>query len=482
MASTVADLSDAVKNRTPDWQLATALMGGTRAMREAGSKYLPQWPNEDGTAYNLRVQVATLFPAYKRTVETLVGKPFSKPIKFESDVPAQIKTFMEDADLRGRNLHVFAADILEKTLSHGLCGILVDFPKAEGIAKNEAGVATLADEQEAGFRPYFIEIYAEQILGWRSQQINGVETLTQLRIMESVTEPDGEFGTADVPQVRVLTPGAWQTYRKVNGNDQVWVLFDHGTTTLDEIPFVPVYGNRVGFMQGEPPLIELAYMNVEHWQSCSDQQTILHVARVPILTVIGVEDEKFALTVGASSVVKLPISGKLEFVEHSGHSIGAGKIAIDDLQERMRQAGAELLVTKPQRVTAFQVGVENDLAICALQRIVQDFQDALGQAMQYMANWIGLPTGGHVTLFNDFAASNLAEASAQFLVAAAGAGKISDELLFDELQRRGMIGPNETWAQEHDRLAAQGPALGSMGVHTLSMNTGAGAGDGGSAA
>ena len=136
----------------------------------------------------------------------------------------------------------------------------------------------------------------------------------------------------------------------------------------------------------------------------------------------------------------------------------------------MRQAGAELLQTKPQRVTAFQVGVENDLALCALQRIVQDFQDSLSQALQCMADWVKLPKGGHVSLFTDFAASNLAEASAQFLMQAAVGGKISDELLFDELQRRGMIGPNETWAMEQERLAAQGPALGASSGHVAPIS------------
>ena len=185
---------------------------------------------------------------------------------------------------------------------------------------------------------------------------------------------------------------------------------------------------------------------------------------MPILTVIGIDDDKFQLSVGAASVVKLPIGSDLKYVEHTGRSIDAGKNSIDDLQERMRQAGAELLVTKPQRVTAFQVGTENELAMCALQRITQDFQDALAQVLDFMAQWIGLPSGGTVTLFNDFSASNLAEASAQFLVAAATAGKISDELLFDELQRRGMIGANESWQQEHERIQAQGPALGAMGA------------------
>jgi hypothetical protein len=38
-------------------------------------------------------------------------------------------------------------------------------------------------------------------------------------------------------------------------------------------------------MMGISPLRDLAYLNVKHWQSQSDQDTILHVARVPILAI-----------------------------------------------------------------------------------------------------------------------------------------------------------------------------------------------------
>jgi hypothetical protein len=52
------------------------------------------------------------------------------------------------------------------------------------------------------------------------------------------------------------------------------------------IPFVPLYGWR-RLHVGISPLRDLAYLNVKHWQSQSDQDTILHVARVPILALIG---------------------------------------------------------------------------------------------------------------------------------------------------------------------------------------------------
>jgi hypothetical protein len=449
----VSTQSKAVSSMSQDWELAAALLGGTSKMRAAGEKFLPKWPGEDADSYKCRRDTATLFPAYLRTVETLTGKPFSKPLVINKDVPARIVEWMKDADLQGRNLHSFAADLLETALGYGICGILVDYPRAKGVR-------TVADEQKAGLRPYLIQIYPENVLGWRSQRVNGKETLKQLRLMECLCEPDGDFGEKEIQQVRVLTPGAWKTYRQ--NEKKEWIPYEDGVTSIDFIPFIPVYGDRRGFMIAKPPMLEMAHMNVEHWQSASDQQTILHVARVPILTVSGVDDDKFEMKVGASTAVKLPQGGEMKFVEHTGAAIDAGAKSLADLEERMRQAGAELLVIKPGTVTATQVATENAVGMCALQRMVQDLKDALDAALQMMATWVGEKSGGTVTIYNDFAAASLAEASAELLLKTNQAGKLSDETLLGEYKRRGIVASEVNYVDEKERIESQGPALGTI--------------------
>jgi hypothetical protein len=451
--SDVSTPSAAVNAMSEDWTLAAALLGGTRKMRAAGETFLPKWPGEDAESYKCRLATATLFPAYKRTVETLTGKPFSKPLTINEDVPAKIAEWMKDADLQGRNLHSFAADVLETALGYGLCGILVDYPRA-------SGVKTVADERAAGLRPYFVQIYPDQILGWRSARINGRETLTQLRLMECVSVPDGDFAEKSVEQVRVLTPGAWQTYRQ--NDKKEWLLYEDGVTSLKYIPFVPVYGDRRGFMVAKPPMVEMAFLNVEHWQSCSDQSTILHVARVPILTVIGIDDDKFQMAVGASTAVKLPPGGDMKFVEHTGAAIEAGAKSLSDLEERMRQAGAELLVIQTGKITATQVATENAVGMCALQRMVQDVKDAVDLGLQITADWVGEASGGTVTIYNDFAAASLAEASAELLLKTSQAGRLSDETLLSEYKRRGIVSSDVDFEDEAARIANQAPNFNAM--------------------
>lgn len=449
MANDVRKASSAVTAMSAPLPLIRSLLGGTAAMRAAGEQYLPRWPNEEEKSYVARLGVATLFPAFRRTVEVLAGKPFSKPLTLGDDVPARLNDWTEDIDLQGRNLHSFAASLCEDALAAGFCGILVDYPPTSGLR-------TQADENAAGVRPYFVHIKLDDLLGWRYKRINGVATLTQLRILECVTEDDGDFGEREIQQVRVLTSGAWAIYRKAPDKDD-WALHDDGTTTLPVIPFVPVYGQRAGFMLGTPPLLDLAHMNVEHWQSKSDQQTILHVARVPILFTKMLGDE-VEITVGANSAVKAQDQhSDMKFVEHSGQAIEAGRKSLLDLEDQMRQAGAELLVIKPGNVTEVQTVADNEQGACALQRIASDLEDAIDAALQLMAQWVSEPEGGHVTIYKDFGAATLAEASAELLQKMNMAGTLSDETLFEEMQRRGIIRPDLEWKDESTRIGKPRP-------------------------
>jgi hypothetical protein len=466
MADSVRKESSAVSAMSQHWQIITDLLGGTPAMRKAGKRHLHQWANEDNESYADRLKVATLFPAFGRTIEVLAGKPFSKPLTLGDDVPARLKPWTDDIDLQGRNLHSFAASVLGQALAYGLSGILVDYPPVSGIR-------TAADEQKAGVRPYFVQIHPQNLLGWRSERVNGAEVLTQLRLLECITEYDGDFGEKVIEQVRVLYPGRWETWRKKEGSStEEWVLYAEGVTTLKKIPYVPVYGNRTGYMTAKPPLLEMAHLNVKHFQVQSDRDNIVHMGCVPILfaKMLG----EAPITVGASSAIKSESpDADLKYVEHDGKAISAGRDLLLDLEDQMRQAGAELLVIKPANITEAQTQADNEQGRCALQRTTEDLEDALDQAMQIFAEWVGEKTGGHVTLHKDFGVEMLASISADILQKMGASGNLSQETVFEELQRRNIVRPELTWEQERERLDAQGPALGTMTGNTKQGNAAA---------
>lgn len=463
MAQKVQNRSAEVEAMATGWPIAEALLGGTATMRGAGQVFLPKWPNEEDASYKARLATATLYPAFGRTLSVMSGKPFSKQLTLGEDVPAAIQEWCQDVDLQGNSLHTFAASMMDEVLGFGIAGVLVDYPVVQDAK-------TLADERAINARPYMVMVKHAQILGWMAQRKNGVWVLTQLRIAETKEVPDGDFGVKHEPRVRVLTPGAWAVYMPAKKEGDDWVLEAEGKTTLDAIPFVPFYGRKLGYMVGVSPLLDLAYLNVKHWQSQSDQDTILHVARVPILALIGAEDAGpdgkggTQLTVGASAAVRLPLNGDMKFVEHTGKAIEAGAKSLEDLAEQMIQTGAEMLVQRPGQRSATEANNDAEANKSDLQRVTEGLEDSLDQCLQWMAQWVKQPEGGHVSLFKDFGAATLTDASAQLVVSMQQAGWITKITGIKEQQRRGMLAADIDPAAELEAVQEEGPSLGNAGL------------------
>lgn len=451
--------SAAVTAMREDWAIVEPLMGGTKAMRKAGKALLPQWPKEENDAYQARLNLSTLLPAYSETVANMTGRVFADEIAIGEDVPPELKGYCENIDRQGNSLNVWAQDLFKPGLSHGLCFVLVDYPTA-------AEAKTKADEKAQGLRPYAVVIRPGQVIGWKSKEAGGEYSLTQFRYAETVEEfADGAFTAEVIEQVRVLEPGLWQIWRKVKEGDNAgkWKIHEEGVTTLSVIPLAVLYTKRTGFMTASPPLLELAHLNIKHWQSQSDQDNILHVARVPMLCVSGIDDADWQLSVGTSNATKLPTGGDMKWVEHNGNAIKAGRESLADLVDEMRMAGAKLLSKDKQATkTAAQANEEAAQEMSPLETMAGRLEDCIDQVLQLFALWKNLPSGGHVKVNGNFDVDYAPEVNLPFLLSMNNAGKISDETLFAEVKRRGVLSDDLDWQEEQQRISDQGPPPGAL--------------------
>ncbi len=212
---------------------------------------------------------------------------------------------------------------------------------------------------------------------------------------------DGDdYGQTKVEQIRHIMPRKVEIYRRKmgeNGESQ-WQIHEEWETSRDDIPLVTLYTKRTGFMRGSPPLLNLALLNIKHWQSQSEQDNILHVARVPLLVAYGLADNE-TLTIGSSTATRFEDRQRqgLEYVEHTGAAINSGKISLEDLENQMRQAGAKLLraentSTKSDDQTHEEHMQENS----PLYTMASSLEDALDNILQIMAEWLGEKEGGNV--------------------------------------------------------------------------------------
>ena len=140
MTLRVQDQSPEVQAMAQHWPIVDALLGGTAAMRAAKREFMPQWPAEENAAYDVRISTATLFPAFRRTLDVMAGKPFSRSLTLGKDVPKDIVEWSGNIDLDGRSLHAFASELLREALSFGIAGILVGHQPNNGAEIGRAHV------------------------------------------------------------------------------------------------------------------------------------------------------------------------------------------------------------------------------------------------------------------------------------------------------------------------------------------------------
>ena len=131
----------------------------------------------------------------------------------------------------------------------------------------------------------------------------------------------------------------------------VWVLLRDlsGPVSLTEVPVAKFSA----MTEDEPPLTELAWMNVRHWQSKSEQNHILHVARVPLLVADGDnrEDKNAPIEIGVKGLIT-GFPGLEIPVEIEGKAIEAGRTDIMDTGDRMRRVAGQMLVTESGQKSA----------------------------------------------------------------------------------------------------------------------------------
>jgi hypothetical protein len=446
------------------WSLIDDLLGGASAMKAKATEYLPKFPKEDAGHYNARIANSTLFNAYGDTVGTIIGKPFSKPLDMKGDLPEPLDQIAEDVDGAGKELMQLAKDVFSDYINRGLGHILVDYPKTindEGRSPNRR------QEREAGYRPRFVHIRPDQLIGWQTMKdITGKPYLSRIRIRETQVEPDGQWGEKIVKYIRVIEPDIWQLYKETDQDE--YTLLEEGINSLGKVPLVTGYSNMTGFLMAEPPLRDLAETNLAHFQSDSDQANILHYARAATLFVKGFnQDEADKIALGPNQLISTTNEqADAKYVEVNGNAIEAGQKHIDKLEQRMTILGLQPYMRTIANQTATGQGIDESRANSDIQAWVMSLEDLFYRAYKTAAEWIGveLPEDFKINIFNDFAIWLLANQQIDELIKIRQTGEITRKTFLEEIRRRALLSETIDINEEIAGIEAEGPSLASLGL------------------
>ena len=345
----------AVMDMVKGWEIMKAVTNGTEYLRDNSEAFLPLEPREDYEAYLSRVNRAVFSPYTQRLIRAATGLIMRKPITLIGD-SYWTDVFAKDVDGCGSDLDEYARRVLICSLTYGQSHILVDYPAP-------TGALTLAEERAQNRRPYWIEIDPTNIYGWRLDREVNYGSIIQVRIAEKAVVPSGEFGEQVFDQVRVIEPGKYRIYRKVSPkkdlinlednsysgnfdgpeNEKDYELIDSGVFSLGEVPLVSVYSGKTDTLASKPPLLDIAYLNLAHFQRQADLIHSLHVASQPMLVLEGWDDQTKDTTISVNYAMATQPGNKVYYVEPASSAFEAQTNEIQELQLQMATLGISTL-------------------------------------------------------------------------------------------------------------------------------------------
>ena len=416
------------------WRKCRIVAEGSESVKYAASEFLPILADQSTEEYTKYKNRALFFEGTTRTVNGLLGMLFAKePIVTEGTEKLDdlIRFFPMISSSKA-----FLKEVAREVVSIGRTGLLVDV--------NSAG------------NP-FVSIYrAEDIINWRTEEINGKITLSLLVLREAQVVLENEFKTKEVENYRVLKldeNGVYtQTlYQRENSNQNEFFIVDgypitptKKGVTMDSIPFFFIGPNGNAPDPVRPPLIGLANVNLSHYMNSADLEHGRHFTGLPTPWVAGFSlDTNQKLSLGSQSAwVSSKPDARAGFLEFTGQGLKSLENALMEKQEMMVVLGARLLEA-PKKTSesadnqASRKHGENSI----LSNIADSLSEGISKALEVAISWEKGGSGSEFKLeiHKDFSQLSVdPQLIASFMTAVQG-GLMSFDTWFYNLKIRGVV-------------------------------------------
>jgi hypothetical protein len=442
----------------PEWEMIGDCVDGERKIKKKRTKYLPH-PSSDhlnddptGERYDAYLMRAAFINATGRTQSGMLGIAFNKPPKIE--LTGGIEDIESDADGEGQQLEQMIRDALAQNLQRGRAGILTDF--------TGSGLQTEATKG----RPVLKLFTAKEIINWRVT--NGKTSLVVIHYVEPVDDPLGFALTLKKRWIELrLINGVAHSRKWEEGDNNItgaglMELKDASGLQLTELPWAWIGASNNDHTPDSPPLADIAYVNIKHYQAEADIAEAAHAVGQPMVALTGLTDDwadKYladGFKVGSRKGVLLPTGGDLKFAQPDERNI---LITLAERREnQMAILGAKLVERNTSARTATQAGDEAQTDNSILSLCAGNVEQAVNRALHFAIQFAGSGEGA-VELNKKYEIANLDSQAITALLSAVQSGKmrLSDFVRYQ--QRIGLIGQDERPEEVVDELLNQKPSL-----------------------
>ncbi len=404
-----------------DWQLLGDCYRGERAIKAAGTTYLPAtkgmvadgFPNakQPGTlayaAYKLR---AVFHDFFYDAVTNLTGVLHRHPATIE--LPAVLEPMRDRATNEGESLNALHRKITASQLRRGRMGMLLDVP--DGASADKA-------------IPYVAVYKALSIVNWDTVPgLDAREELSFLVLDETGPLRDADqsweeqekyrvvAGTLEATSLGATDLGAGDYHVGVakeskETGDLVWTTPAVPGQTMDALPFVFVNAADLCTATSRPPLLGLAELSLTIYRGEADHRQQLFMQAQETLKIAADKPDDPAEAgqdkIGAGAVLYVGIGGDADYIGISGEGLTERREQLTDDKTRASSKGSQMLDQRSKQIESGESMQTREAAkAVTLVDIARAGAEGLQTILRHAAVWMGAdPETVIVTPYMDFA-------------------------------------------------------------------------------
>ncbi len=453
----------------PLWTKMRDTTAGEEAVKLAGVRYLPMLGGQTQSAYDGYRMRAMFYGATGRTVLAMTGLVHRRPADVQFPVAQQdiLKTISQE----GSSLEVLMKEVTYENISQGRVGLYVD-------------AAVDSDT------PYVALYKATNVINWQTKEINGANMLIRVVLRETYTiyEEGDQFTAIEKEQYRevyltatqideeseveyLVKVNVWREQEKEEDSDETeWYIAEDYTPTqrggrpLTAIPFVFVNKANLLPQPSEPPLLDLANVNLSHYRTSADLEHGRHFTALPTPWAAGFDvEEGQALPIGSTKAwIAEDPQAKAGYLEFSGAGLASLDQAEQEKRATMAVLGGRMLersTTDGQEATE-TVKIRNAGEQSALRTLADTEGSAWTKVLRIVAEWIGITAEDSlekvsVTMNTDFNAIPIDNQRITTLMEAVQQGLMSWDVFYWNMDQGEMYPEGHSSETERDLISTQ---------------------------
>lgn len=407
----VAFMRPELANRVEEYSLIRDALAGEVAVKKQTVKYLPP-PNglemtdaTDKKRYANYVKRSVFYGVTKRTVAGLIGQVFKKPV--EMKFPDVMQKIIDNASGAGVSIEHLAKKAESYALAYGRCGVFVDYPET-------GGELTIAELESGNIRPTITVYSPMEIYNWRVIDRGAEEILSLVVIAESYVYEDDGFEMKNGGRFRVLmldaegyfemqvweqnNPSTWDGVRALKGNfklsKSVKPTGPDGNR-IDKIPFWFIGSENNDSSPDNPPMYDLASLNIAHYRNSADYEEAVNIVGQPTVFLKGFSSDYIKnemggqVSMGAAGGIAGPTKDSdVKILQVAPNMLV--KEAMEMKERQMVALGAKLVEQASVQRTAFEAGLEASSENSTLGNITNNVSNIFTKALEFCAFYMKL--------------------------------------------------------------------------------------------